>query len=177
MSSKSTCHSRLSSTSTTPDLDINNIQLQNLMDIRNTNDRRFNNINYVRNVLRRFFGSYNKKSSSINSTVIDDNLTDQTDNLISPILIHSCLQFDKHTKFSGELLLDWFLIHFEGRYENLTLIKQIILQFCTCLLGLNVLRIENNQDKDLFRVCKIYSIRFSIDCLGRKAIVIGFSPF
>ena len=28
--SKSTCHSRLSSTATTPDLDINNIQLQNL---------------------------------------------------------------------------------------------------------------------------------------------------
>jgi len=151
MSSKSTCHSRLSST---PDLDINNIQLQNLMDIRNTNDRR---VNYVRNVLRRFFGNYNKKSSSINSPVIDDNnLIDQTDNLIiSPILIHSCLQFNKHTKFSGELLFDWFLIHFEGRYENLILIKQIILQFCTCLLGLNVLQLENNHDTDLFRVCEI----------------------
>jgi hypothetical protein len=172
MSSKSTCHSRLSSTSTTPDLDINNIQLQNLMDIRNTNDRRFNNVNYVRNVLRRFFGNYNKKSSSINSPVFDDNnLTDQTDNLISPILIHSCLQFDKHTKFSGELLFDWFLIHFEGRYENLILIKQIILQFCTCLLGLNVLQLENNHDTDLFRVCEIDLFReksnsrrfFSID--------------
>jgi len=109
--SKSTCHSRLSSTASTPEVDINSIQLQNLMDFRNQtnpNDKRYNNVNYVRQVLRRFFGSYNKKSSSINSTSFDDNLTDQTptinqfnDNLISPILIHPCLQFNKHAKFSG----------------------------------------------------------------------------
>ena len=109
--SKSTCHSRLSSTATTPDVDINNIQLQNLIDFRNQtnpNDRRYNNVNYVRQVLRRFFGSYSKKSSSISSTGFDDSLPDQTlttnnfnDNLISPILIHPCLQFNKHTKFSG----------------------------------------------------------------------------
>jgi hypothetical protein len=107
--SKQTCHSRLPSTATTPDLDINNIQLQNLMDFRNqtnTNDKRFNNVNYVRHVLRKFFGGYTKKYTSINQSV-DDSLTDQSvasninDNLISPILIHPCLQFDKHTKFSG----------------------------------------------------------------------------
>lgn len=158
--SKPTSHSRLSSTSTTPDVDLNNIQFQNLLDIRNnpTNDRRLNNVNYVRNVLRRFFGSYNKKSSSNNSTISDENLFDQSDNLISPILIHSCLLFNKHTKFSGELLIDWFLMHFEGRFENLTLIKQVILQCCTCLLGLDVLRVENNQDNDFFRVGRKYFI-------------------
>ena len=48
--------------------------------------------------------------------------------------------------------MDWFLIHFEGRYENLTLIKQIVLQCCTCLIGLDVLRIENNSYQDLFQV-------------------------
>jgi len=154
--SKPTCHSRLSST---PDLDITNIQIQNLMDIRNTNDRRItNNVNYVRNVLRRFFGSYNKKYS----TISDDNHSDQSENLISPILIHSCLEFNKHKKFSGELLFDWFLLHFENRYENLTLIKQVILQCCTCLVGLDILRIENNQDNDLFRVCEKYI------CFGKK---------
>jgi hypothetical protein len=110
--SKPACHSRLSSTSTTPDLDINNIQLENLMDLRNTNDRRFNN---VRNVLRKFFGNYNKKfSSSINPTVFDDNLPDQSstinDSLISPILIHSCLQFNKHKKFSGRIIFKKNLI-------------------------------------------------------------------
>ncbi|CAF1020014.1 unnamed protein product [Rotaria sordida] len=165
--SKSTCHSHLSSTPTTPDLDINNIQLQNLIDFRNqinTNDKRSNNINYVRHVLRKFFSGYIKKSTSINSTISDENLTDQiltinniNDNLISPILIHSCLQFHKHEKFSGELLFDWFLIHFENRYEDLTLIKQVILQCCTCLLGLNVLKIENNQDNDLFQAQNLYS--------------------
>jgi hypothetical protein len=119
--SKPTCRSRLSSTATTPDLDINNIQLQNLIEFRNqtnTNDRRLNNGNYVRNVLRRFFGGYTKKSSAINSTVFDD-LTDQSlttdDNLISPIVIHPCLQFDKHTKFSGRII------------ENLIGIKSIYL--------------------------------------------------
>ncbi|CAF1112303.1 unnamed protein product [Adineta steineri] len=159
--SKSTCPSRLASAATTPDLDINQIQLQNLMDFRNqtnSNDKRFNNVNYVRQVLRRFFGVYNKKSPTINST--DDNSTDQLnnnnniqDNLISPILIHPCLQFNKHAKFSGELLLDWFLIHFEGRYENLPLIKQVILQCCTCLIGLDVLIMEHNQESDLFQKC------------------------
>jgi hypothetical protein len=103
--SKSTGPSRLSSTATTPDLDLNHIQLQNLMDLRNSttvNDRRLHNVNYVRNVLRKFFGGYTKKSLSINS---DDNLPDQStinDNLISPILSHPYLQFDKHTKFSGK---------------------------------------------------------------------------
>ncbi|CAF2976328.1 unnamed protein product [Rotaria sp. Silwood2] len=165
--SKSTSHSRLSSTATTPDLDINNIQLQNLIDFRNQtniNDKRSNNVNYVRHVLRKFFGGYIKKSTSINSTISDDNLNDQiltinniNDNLILPILIPACLQFNKHEKFSGELLLDWFLVHFENRYEDLTLIKQVILQCCTCLLGLDVLRIENNQDNDLFQAQNLYS--------------------
>ncbi|CAF3501693.1 unnamed protein product [Adineta steineri] len=163
--SKSTCPSRLASAATTPDLDINQIQLQNLMDFRNqtnSNDKRFNNVNYVRQVLRRFFGVYNKKSPTISS--IDDNSTDQLnnnnniqDNLISPILIHPCLQFNKHAKFSGELLLDWFLIHFEGRYENLSLIKQVILQCCTCLIGLDVLIMEHNQESDLFQAENLYS--------------------
>ncbi|CAF0999006.1 unnamed protein product [Adineta steineri] len=163
--SKSTCPSRLASAATTPDLDINQIQLQNLMDFRNqtnSNDKRFNNVNYVRQVLRRFFGVYNKKSPTINS--IDDNSTDQLnnnnniqDNLISPVLIHPCLQFNKHAKFSGELLLDWFLIHFEGRYENLSLIKQVILQCCTCLIGLDVLIMEHNQESDLFQAENLYS--------------------
>ncbi|CAF5066745.1 unnamed protein product, partial [Rotaria socialis] len=74
---------------------------------------RFNNINYVRHVLRKVFGSHSKKYSSRRSTISDDNLTDQTlaiDNLMAPILIHPCLQYDKHETFSGELLLDWLLI-------------------------------------------------------------------
>ncbi len=48
-------------------------------------------------------------------------------------------------------------MHFEGQHENIILIKQVILQCCTCLLGLNVLRLENsnnNQNNDLFQVCK-----------------------
>ncbi|CAF1199407.1 unnamed protein product [Rotaria sp. Silwood1] len=165
--SKSTNNSRLSSTATTPDLDINNIQLQNLIDVRNqtnTNDKRSNNVNYVRHVLRKFFGGYIKKSISINSTICDDNLNDQilttnniNDNLMSPILIPPCLQYYNYEKFSGELLLDWFLLHFENRYEDLTLIKQVILQCCTCLLGLDVLRIENNQNNDLFQAQNLYS--------------------
>ncbi|CAF4868073.1 unnamed protein product [Rotaria socialis] len=123
--SKSTCHSRLSSTATTPDLDVNNIELQNLIDFRNqtnTNDKRFNNINYVRHVLRKVFGSH------------------------------------------SELLLDWLLIHFENRYEDIPLIKQVILQCCTCLIGLGVLRIEeNNSDSELFQVRKEFLLR-----LGRE---------
>lgn len=110
--SKSTCHSHLSSATTTPDLDISSIQLQNLLDFRNqttTNDKLFTNINYVRNVLRKLFGSHSnssRRSSSRGSTICEDNLNDQTltiDNSISPILIHSCLQYDKHEKFSGRI--------------------------------------------------------------------------
>ncbi|CAF2133808.1 unnamed protein product [Rotaria magnacalcarata] len=162
--SKSTCHFRLSSTATTPDLDINNIQLQNLIDFRNqtnTNDKRFNNINYVRHVLRKVFGSHNKKSSSRRSTISDDNLTDQTltiDDLVAPILIHSCLQYDKHGKFSGELLLDWRLIHFENRHQDIPLIEQVILQCCTRLIGLDVPRIqESNSNNELFQALDVYS--------------------
>jgi hypothetical protein len=47
-------------------------------------------------------------------------------------------------------------MHFEGHYENIPLIKQVILQCCTCLLGLDVLKIENNQENDLFQVCKTF---------------------
>ncbi len=99
--SKSTGSSRLSSTATTPDIDLNHIQFQNLLDLRNSTTGRLNNVNYVRNVLRRFFGVHTKKSSSISS---EDNHPDQSninDNLISPILLHPCLQFDRHTKFTG----------------------------------------------------------------------------
>ncbi len=45
-------------------------------------------------------------------------------------------------------------MHFEGRYENLTLIKQVILQCCTCLIGLDVLQNENTSNNDLFHVSK-----------------------
>ncbi|CAF4903042.1 unnamed protein product, partial [Rotaria magnacalcarata] len=51
-----------------------------------------------------------------------------------------------------ELLLDWFLSHFEARHENLPSITQAILQCCTCLISLGVLRIENIQNDDLFQV-------------------------
>jgi hypothetical protein len=106
--SKSTCHSRLSSTATTPDLDIQNLMDTNI-DIRRQSalsDKRTNNVNYVRHVLRKFFGSSNKRTSS--SAIFDDISNEQspttntvTPNAISPILIHPCLQYDKHTKFSG----------------------------------------------------------------------------
>ncbi|CAF3926013.1 unnamed protein product, partial [Adineta steineri] len=86
-----------------------------------------------------------------------------TDNSSSPILIHPDLRYDKHTKFSGELLLDWFLIHFEGRYENLTL-KQVILRCCKCLQSLGVLRTENDQNNnDLFQTQSLYSWASNID--------------
>ena len=52
----------------------------------------------------------------------------------------------------GELLFDWFLIHFENRYKDITLVKQVILQCCTCLLSLDVLRFKSSQDNDLFQV-------------------------
>ncbi|CAF3047800.1 unnamed protein product [Rotaria sp. Silwood2] len=148
------------------------------------NDKRIHNVNYVRHVLRKFFGSYTKKSSS--TTSFDDISYEQLqttniikNNSISSILIHPCLQYDKHTKFSGknlqkkkkelknlityffqflgELLLDWLLNHFEGRCENLTLIKQVILQCCTCLISLGVLRIESDQNNDLFQAESLYS--------------------
>jgi len=108
--SKSTCHSRLpSSTATTPELDIENFMDSNSDNHRQSSlsDRRIHNVNYVRHVLRRFFGSYNKKSSS--STAYDDISCQRsptknidTENLRSPILVHPCLQYDKSTKFSGK---------------------------------------------------------------------------
>ena len=63
----STCHSQLPSpTDITPDSDI-----PNLMDINSDNrrqsslnDKRTNNVNYVRHVLRKFFGGYSRKSSA-----------------------------------------------------------------------------------------------------------------
>ena len=121
--SRSTCHSCLSSTATTPDIDIDDIQLQTLMDYHNqtiANDRRFSNMDCVRYVLRKFFGGHGKRSISINSAVFDDTLTDQTssvnnvnDNLILPILIHPCLQFDRHEKFSGRMFETMRRILFE----------------------------------------------------------------
>lgn len=180
--SKSTCQSRLPlSATTTPDFDIQNSMDMNSENRRQSslNDKRIHNVNYVRHVLRRFFGGYNKKYTS--PTIYDDISYEQSpttnklsENLTSPILIHPNLQYDKNTKFSGmkkmkrflfirfkflgELLLDWFLIHFEGRCENSTLIKQIILKCCTCLISLGVLRVENEQQNDLFQVRKKISI-------------------
>jgi hypothetical protein len=75
----------------------------------------------------------------------------------------------------GEILLDWLLIHFESHCENITLIKQVILQCCTCLIGLDVLRIENNSDHDLFQVGKGFFSSIIFFCLGRKRVVVGFS--
>lgn len=57
--------------------------------------------------------------------------------------------------FKGALLLDWFSIHFEGRLESSTLFKQFIMKFCTCLISLGVLRVENAPDNQLFQVRKI----------------------
>lgn len=54
--------------------------------------------------------------------------------------------------FIGELLLDYVLSHFEDACENLTLIKQVILQCCTCLISLGVLRIEDIANNNLFQV-------------------------
>ena len=102
--SKSTGHSRLSSTATTPDVDLSNIQLQTLLDLRQqTNDKRLNNVNYVRHVLRKFFGNYIRKPSTSNATGFDDVFAEASspDTLISPILTHPCLHYDKHAKFSG----------------------------------------------------------------------------
>ncbi len=69
-----------------------------------------------------------------------------------PVKFSSKKKVEKqHIFHLGELLLDWFLTHFEGRYENLTL-KQVILRCCTCLISLGVLRVENDQNNDLFQV-------------------------
>ncbi|CAF3423933.1 unnamed protein product [Rotaria socialis] len=137
---------------------------QNLMDTNMDNrcssalnDKRIHNVNYVRQVLRRFFGVSHKKSSS--TTCFDDISDEQSQSTnilkaspIVPVFIQPCLQYENHTKFSGELLLDWFLSHFEGRHENLSSITQVILQCCTCLISLGVLRTENIQNDDLFQV-------------------------
>jgi hypothetical protein len=104
--SVSTCHSRLPlSIAATPDIDIQNLMDHSLEDRRQStlSDKRITNVNYVRHVLRRFFGGSNKKSptdeiSSEQSPTIDV----IQDDLASPILIHPGLQYDKHTKFSGK---------------------------------------------------------------------------
>lgn len=69
-------------------------------------DKRNHNVNYVRHVLRRFFGSYNKKSSL--SAAFDEHSAEQSptiesnaENGTSPILLHPSLQYDRHKKFSG----------------------------------------------------------------------------
>ena len=51
----------------------------------------------------------------------------------------------------GELLLDWLMIHFEGRGEPPTL-KQVLTKCCKCLISLGVLRTETDQNSDLFQV-------------------------
>ena len=176
--SKSTCQSRLptpSSIPATPELDL---PMENNADNRRTSsfsDKRIHNVNYVRHVLRRFFGSHHKKSSSSTATAFDENSSEQSptgdflpENGSSPILIHPSLQYDQHKKFTGnsicessgivqmeflgELLLDWFLVYFEGRCENLAFIRQILIKCCTCLLSLGVLRMENDSTNDLFQV-------------------------
>lgn len=96
--SKSTYHTRvpLPSSLTSPDIENLN-SMETSIDYRRTtasNDKRLHNVNYVRHVLRRFFGGYNRKSSPF---VSDENSLEQ-----SPILIHPLLQYDKHTKFSGK---------------------------------------------------------------------------
>jgi len=109
--SKSSCHSRLSSSiTTTPDLDIENFMDINAENRRQSSlsDRRINNVNYVRHVLRRFFGGSNKKTSP--TTGSEDTSYEQspttklsTENSPSPVLIHPSLQYDKHSKFSGKI--------------------------------------------------------------------------
>lgn len=75
--------------------------------------------------------------------------------------------FDERFSFSGELLLDWFLIHFEGRNENLALIRQILMKCCTCLISLGVLRVENDPNNDLFQVGESF-LHFPIQMLVRR---------
>jgi hypothetical protein len=69
-------------------------------------DRRLNNVNYVRHVLRRFFGGSARKSSP--TIGLDESPSEQSPNantlagnFSSPVLTHPNLQYDKHTKFSG----------------------------------------------------------------------------
>lgn len=175
--SKSACYSRPSSASMTPDFESTH-SVEVPMDMRrqsSINDKRNTNVNYVRHVLRKFFGSHAKKQSAyvgLDEIPYEPSPTTSTitEGSITPILIHPCLQFDKRTTFSGtmttratwecertcslagELLVEWFLVHFEGRSENATLIRQVIQQCCTCLIWLGVLRTENDQTNDLFQV-------------------------
>lgn len=87
--------------------------------------------------------------------------------------------------FIGELLLDYVLSHFEDACENLTLIKQVILQCCTCLISLGVLRIEDIANNNLFQVwgkkhiyfylfSNLKFLRFSKICLVWNIGSIGF---
>jgi hypothetical protein len=102
-------------------------------------------------------------NSTCHSNLLSPTANIITENSTSPILIHPCLQYDKRTKFSGELLLDWFLTHFEGRCENLPLIRQVIFKCCTCLLSLGVLRVENDGNHDLFQTQNLYSWATNVD--------------
>ncbi|CAF0923074.1 unnamed protein product [Adineta ricciae] len=168
--SKSIYHSHLSSSAVaTPDTEIP-ILMESNTDHRRPStlsDRRLNNVNYVRHVLRRFFGGSNKKSSPLSG--IDDSPYEQPptcsiypEDSLSPILIHPALQYDKHTKFSGELLLDWLMVHFEGRGEPPTL-KQVLAKCCKCLISLGVLRTETDQNADLFQTQNLYSWANNVD--------------
>ena len=100
--SKSTCQS----ITATPELDLPMDNHPELRRPSSLSDKRAHNVNYVRHVLRRFFGSYNKKSSL--SAAFDDNSAEQSpstefsaENGTSPILLHPSLQYDQHKKFSG----------------------------------------------------------------------------
>lgn len=111
--SKSTGHTRLlssSTTTTTPNSDIQNSMDTNFDNRRQStmSDKRIHNVNYVRHVLRKFFGGYNKKYSS--PTIYDDNSYEQSpttnsisENVTSPIFIHPGLQYERHAKFSGKI--------------------------------------------------------------------------
>lgn len=68
--------------------------------------------------------------------------------IFSKLLVFKCVLL-------GEFLFEWFLIHFEGRYDNVNLIKQVILQCCTCLVALDILRNETSPDNQIFQVCQI----------------------
>lgn len=111
--SKTTCHSRLplSPINTTPDIELAN-SMENPLDPRRTSalsDKRIHNVNYVRHVLRRFFGTYNRKSSP---AVADEATPEQlptlnllSENSASPVLIHLSLEYEKQTKFSGNKIV------------------------------------------------------------------------
>jgi hypothetical protein len=97
--SKLACHSQLP----TSDFDIQNFMDINADNRRQTslNDKRIHNVNYVRHVLRRFFGSHTKKSS-FDETSYEQSPNNRTENLTSPILNQPCLEYDKHAKFTGK---------------------------------------------------------------------------